>query len=164
VWCRSEVFERLWIAAVVVDDQQLVVAVGRKPLDALQATSEEGDVVPGRDKDAHLWVAFDLQPDPEATWEKAFVHGAFEASSLQRLGESPARPVSYGALVVTGGRGEIRPAVVQNLRDMVDLIGSLRCSQNQIVVLATVEAIPEPTYLFDQVPSAYAQMRYVVGG
>src|SRR5215210_2015808 len=85
---RSQVLDRCRIDAVVVHDYDLVVAVGRQTLDALQAVLQQGDVIPGWDDEAHLRLAFDLWSHSKAAGEKTVFYGAFDASALQRFGES----------------------------------------------------------------------------
>src|SRR5918997_5394548 len=129
---RVEVFERLPVAAVVVDDQQLVVAIGRQPLQALQATFEVGYVVSRRDDDAHLRLALDLESNPETVGEEPAFYGAFETSAVQSIGESPARSLLHAAFTAARGVEMTRghPAVVQDFRDVMYIVGSLGCSQD----------------------------------
>jgi hypothetical protein len=53
--------------------------------------------------------------------------------------------------------------MVQNLRDVPDLVGALGGAQNQIIVPATVEALPEPADLFQEAPPINAQAGDIVG-
>src|SRR5215212_4939235 len=147
---RGQVFQCLLIFAVVVDDEQLVIRVGRQPLDTFYATLQEGGVVPRRDNDTYFGLAFDLQLGSEMAGEMPVFHGTFEPPSLQSLGESSASSLSYVALIAVRRRKEMRrhPSMVQNLRDLVDLVSSLGGAQNQIVILTTFETLPEPTNLF----------------
>src|SRR5215212_9470914 len=69
VGCRSQVLDRRRIGAVVVHDYDLVVAVGRQALDALQAFLQQGDVISGWDDEAHLRLAFDLWSHSKAIRE-----------------------------------------------------------------------------------------------
>jgi len=73
------------LGAVVVHDQFLVIGVGGKPLDALYAVLQQGDIIPAGDNDADLGLALDLWSYPEGARKKPLFYGTFETSPLQSL-------------------------------------------------------------------------------
>ena len=54
--------------------------------------------------------------------------------------------------------------MVQNLRDVPDLVGALRGAQNQIIVLMVIEAFAESADLFKEASPVNGQVGDVVGG
>src|SRR5215204_2054753 len=84
---RSQVLDRRRIGAIVVYDYDLVVGVGRQALNALEAILQQGNVIPGRDDEAHFRLAFDLRSHSKGVREKSVFYGAFDVSTLQRFGE-----------------------------------------------------------------------------
>src|SRR5215211_8139917 len=59
------------------------------------------------------------------------------------------------------GRG---PPMVQNLRNVTDLVGALGGAQNQIIVLTTVETFSESADIFHEASPANDQAGDVVAG
>ena len=58
----------------------------------------------------------------------------------------------------------MRPPVIQHLRDMADLLRSLRTTEDEIIILCPVILSAEPAHLTDQTGSHYEEMCNIIIG
>ena len=143
-----EIVVSFFFLTVVVDDEDLIVFIIGFFFDAFEIPLKERDHIFHRDEDRNQRRVFNLSPDSVA-FELIEIYPLFDISryfsSLQSFFEGGHRILDVGEflLVDYGCRAFDLSPVVQNLRDVADLVRFLCDPQKQIVVLASLESRPE---------------------
>ena len=159
------VFKRLQIPAVVLDDDDLPVAVCTLFPDGVNALPQVAHVVHVRDHDADQRLPLDRVLNLIGGNQRRVLDLSLQPAPLQVLPQRRPRRRHRIRFRRDVRRRAVRvaPPVVQHHRHVHDLLRLLRQPQNQVVVLASLKPFPEAAPgLFHQFPAERREVAYIV--